>query len=131
MFPGRPRCKSSTPIELLVVIAIIAILAAMLLPALSKAKYMSKRTACLNNIRQQCLAQIMYADDSNGHFAPHYDASPEYHRSLGAANSIVNLMRGTYVANSWITICPIIAGTRGQAQPPLANPVSYAVSSTA
>ncbi|MCL5674414.1 MAG: prepilin-type N-terminal cleavage/methylation domain-containing protein [Candidatus Omnitrophica bacterium] len=62
--------KGFTLIELLVVIAIIAILAAMLLPALAKAKTKARIAISLNNLHQLSLAMIMYTNDWNGYFPP-------------------------------------------------------------
>ena len=65
--PGRPR--GFTLIELLVVIAIIAILASLLLPALSKAKEAGQKTKCSSNLHNLGLAMLMYAEEHNG-FVP-------------------------------------------------------------
>jgi prepilin-type N-terminal cleavage/methylation domain-containing protein len=62
----RALTRGFTLIELLVVIAIIAILAAMLLPALSRASGSAKKAQCINNLHEMGIALIIYADDNNG-----------------------------------------------------------------
>jgi prepilin-type N-terminal cleavage/methylation domain-containing protein/prepilin-type processing-associated H-X9-DG protein len=74
--PSVFRQRGFTLIELLVVIAIIAILAAMLLPALAKAKEKAKQASCSSNMKNWCIAMVMYEGD-NGDAIPFFASAPD------------------------------------------------------
>ena len=65
--------RGFTLIELLVVVAVIAILAALLLPALSSAKEKGRRIACVSNLRQVALGAQLYMDDNDGGLFHHHE----------------------------------------------------------
>jgi prepilin-type N-terminal cleavage/methylation domain-containing protein len=100
--PPNKRCKAAfTLIELLVVISVIAILAALLLPALAKAKSQARTTYCLNNKRQLTVAWLMYAQDNRDYLAynSYWTVGSQYMDAPNWVESLVNWTTEPYCTN--------------------------------
>ena len=105
----RSTSCAFTLIELLVVIAIIGILAAMLLPALSRAKLKAQRITCANNLKQTGLAMRLWADSNDGKFPWKVDQSRGGGMPNGTDNAKVNLqfsIVSNELASTKILLCP-------------------------
>ena len=102
--------RAFTLIELLVVIAIIAILAAILLPALAKAKQRAQQTGCLSSMRQWGLAIQMYCPDNNEGIPRDGMGSDGEYPSTTTYNS--QPTGNPYDANAWFNLLPSFVGER-------------------
>ena len=97
---NRPSARAFTLIELLVVIGIVALLAALLLPVLGRAKEAGRATACLSNLRQLGLALQLYVQDNQNRLPVMYDAP------AATPLATVEIVLTNHLGSSKILRCP-------------------------
>lgn len=98
--------RGFTLIELLVVISIIALLMAVLMPSLQRARKQAQAVTCMSNLRQWGLSFSFYTQDNNGRFHPGWNASGDVHWSW------LTVLKPYYLDNPDVTFCPTASKPR-------------------